>query len=75
MWRWEDLYTCDDGSGTFLLRANEFYEDGQHVAGVWDISSGTDGHVSLTGGGGVNTVYTEDQSVIIGWVWPAAGEN
>ena len=42
-WRWEDLYTCDDGGGSFVLGANEFYTGAQHLAGVWDIASGTDG--------------------------------
>jgi hypothetical protein len=75
-WRWEVLHTCDDGSGTFILGVEAFHEDvGQRIAGVWDISSGTDGYVGLTGGGGVHTTYVPDQSVSIGWVWPAGQGN
>jgi hypothetical protein len=73
-WRWEDLYGCDDGGGTFVVGFNEFYADAQHVAGVWDISSGTDRYVGLAGGGGF-AVHDEVTSVIDGWVWLAAGGN
>lgn len=76
IWRWEDLHTCDDGSGTFILGVEAFHEDpGQRIAGVWDIPSGTDRYEGLTGGGGVHTTYVPDETVSIGWVWPAENES
>jgi hypothetical protein len=52
--RWEDRYTCDDGSGTFLIGADVFIDsDAQY--GVWNIVSGTGMYESLRGGGGNET--------------------
>jgi hypothetical protein len=79
IFRWENLYTCDDRSGTFIFGADAFIDHDidnvRRLAGTWDISSGTDGYVGLTGGGGADTVYVPDRSVIIGWVWLTTEEN
>jgi len=53
--RWEDVYTCDDGSGTFTIGADGFIDVGELGYGVWDIGSGTGRYETLTGGGGVFT--------------------
>jgi hypothetical protein len=54
--RWEDVYTCDDGSGTFTIGADGFIDvDERTHSGVWDIGSGTGRYETLTGGGGVFT--------------------
>ena len=53
--RWENIYTCDDGSGTFTIGADVFIEIGGLEYGVWDISSGTGRYEAFTGGGGVFT--------------------
>ncbi len=53
--RWEDIYTCDDGSGTFTIGADVFIEIDGMEYGVWDIGSGTGRYGAFTGGGGVFT--------------------
>ena len=51
--RWQDRYTCDDGSGTFILGADVFFDEPGGVNyGVWNIVSGTGAYETLTGGGG-----------------------
>jgi hypothetical protein len=55
--RWTDnLYTCDDGSGTFILAADVFIQADGMEYGVWEIVSGTGNYQSLNGGGGVDTL-------------------
>lgn len=56
--RWEDRYTCEDGSGSFVLGADIFGYDDDLSFGVWDISSGTGNYAPLAGGGGVVTGST-----------------
>jgi hypothetical protein len=56
--RWEDRYTCDDGSGTFIIGADVFVESGDAEYGVWNIVSGTGTYESLRAGGGSNTSPT-----------------
>jgi hypothetical protein len=53
-WRWEDIYTCDDGTGTFIVGTDIFIELAVGVFkeyGIWNIVSGTGNYQSLTGGG------------------------
>ena len=76
VFRWENLHTCDDGSGTFILGVEVFHEDvSGRITGVWDISSGTDSYVGLTGGGIVDVTRSGPQTGTIGWVWPAGQGN
>ena len=56
--RWEDIYTCDDGSGTFVIGADVFVGVGDDETGVWSITSGTGNYESLVGGGGSVTSPT-----------------
>jgi hypothetical protein len=53
--RWEDRYTCGDGSGTFLLGVDEYIHDGVAAYGVWNIVSGTGDYQALNGGGGTDS--------------------
>jgi hypothetical protein len=55
--RWEDRYTCADGSGSFVLGMDLFIETGAAAWGVWSIVSGTDDYESLRGGGGAEDVF------------------
>jgi len=76
IWRWADLYTCDDGTGTFHFVGDTFFhEDGGFTAGSWSVDSGTDGYVGLTGGGGIRLTYVPDGAVIIGRLWLTDDEN
>ena len=57
--RWQDHYTCDDGSGTFILGADVFFDEPGGVNyGVWNIVSGTGAYETLRGGGGSITAPT-----------------
>jgi len=57
LYRWEDRFTCGDGSGTFILGTDVFIfvESGGTEYGIWNIVSGTGAYESLTGGGGGRT--------------------
>jgi hypothetical protein len=60
LFRWIDnRYTCDDGSGTFILAADVFIKADGREYGVWDLGSGTGSYQSLSGGGGVATGPTD----------------
>jgi hypothetical protein len=62
--RWEDIYTCDDGSGSFTLGVDVFLDVGSEGFGIWDIASGTGAYESLTGGGStVTELDASDDSV------------
>jgi len=71
--RWEDVYTCDDGSGTFTIGADGFIDVDGLGYGVWDIGSGTGSYETLAGGGGVFTgptgpdTWSDDST---GRLWP-----
>lgn len=76
--RWENVYTCDDGSGRFTIGADGFISvDGLNY-GVWDIGSGTGRYETLIGGGGVFTgptgpgTWSDD---LIGRLWLETDEN
>jgi hypothetical protein len=76
--RWQDRYTCDDGSGTFLIGADTFVTSGDAQYGVWSIVSGTGTYESLRAGGGSNTsptgpgTWSDD---MIGRLWFVTDEN
>ena len=55
LFRWEDRFTCADGSGTFILGTDVFAEIGGTEYGIWNIVSGTGAYESLAGGGGGRT--------------------
>lgn len=73
--RWEDLYTCDDGSGSFIVVVEAFFENTQRLAGVWSISSGTGTYLTLTGGGAGDGDLAAGTAVNIGRVWLTTEEN
>jgi hypothetical protein len=73
-WRWEDRYTCGDGSGTFLLGVDEYIHDGAAMYGVWNIVSGTGGYEALNGGGGTDSVF-DDYDASTGRLWFETNEN
>jgi hypothetical protein len=61
--RWHNRYTCDDGSGTFILGADVFFDvPGGVNYGVWNIVSGTGAYETLTGGGGSITGPTSSDT-------------
>ncbi len=76
--RWQDRYTCDDGSGTFLIGADIFVFSGDAEYGVWSIVSGTGTYESLRAGGGCTTsptgpdTWSDDMT---GRLWFATDEN
>lgn len=72
---WEDEYICDDGSGSFTLAANGFFEDTQRFAGVWYLTSGTGRYENLAGGGIVSASYVTETDINIGGVWLTAEED
>jgi len=53
--RWEDRFTCADGSGTFVLGTDVFTTIDGTEYGVWNIVSGTGRYEALKGGGGGKT--------------------
>ncbi len=55
--RWQNRYTCDDGSGTLVLGADVFF-DLPDIYGIWNIVSGTGAYETLRGGGGSITAPT-----------------
>jgi hypothetical protein len=55
--RWENRYTCSDGSGTFILGADVFFDVPEN-RGIWSIVSGTGAYETLRGGGGSITAPT-----------------
>ena len=72
---WGDEYICDDGSGSFILAAIGFSEDGQPFDGVWRLTSGTGRYENLAGGGIISVGYGIETDFIIGGVWFADQEN
>jgi hypothetical protein len=72
--RWEDRYTCGDGSGTFLLGVDEYIDDGVAMYGVWNIVSGTGDYTALNGGGGTDSVFG-DYDASTGRLWFKTNEN
>lgn len=69
LWAWADEYTCDDGSGTFVLSVDEYIDDAAGAYGVWKIASGTGAYETLQGGGGTVTAYVETYDASIGRIW------
>jgi len=74
LWRWEDEYTCDDGTGTFLLGVDEYIEDSTAMFGVWNIVSGTGIYTDLQGGGATDSIYG-GYDASIGRLWTATNDN
>jgi hypothetical protein len=78
LFRWEDRFTCADGSGTFILGTDVFAEIGGTEYGVWNIVSGTGRYESLNGGGGGKTGPGDSVSWaddLLGRLWIEADEN
>lgn len=60
--RWENLYTCNDGSGSFILGVDVFIQFDETQYGIWNIVSRPGGYEFLTGGGRVETAPTGPES-------------
>jgi hypothetical protein len=74
LWRWEDEYTCSDGTGTFLLGVDEYIEDSPAMFGVWNIVTGTGNYADLQGGGATDSDGGE-YDASIGRLWTATNNN
>jgi hypothetical protein len=74
LWRWEDLLTCDDGSGAFLIGVDEYIDVNGAMYGVWNIVSGTDAYVGLQGRGGTDSVF-DSYDASIGRLWYQSDED
>jgi hypothetical protein len=69
-WRWRDRYTCDDGSGSFIVDVEVFVSSGTAMS-MWQsgrLVEGTGDLADLGGGGGVRTVF-DDYDRFTGRVW------
>lgn len=73
--RWEDVFTCDDGSGIFVVGLEVFDGTSSMSWGVWDIASGTGIYESLTGGGRVNVYLGYPDVDMTGRLWFVTDEN
>ncbi len=73
--RWEDLYACDDGSGSFTMAVEAYFENTSRLAAVWSISSGTGSHEMAAGGGGGVFASSDFISMNVGRMWLATEEN
>lgn len=62
LFRWEDIYRCADGSGSFILGVDVFIEVDETAYGIWNIVSRPGGYEFLTGGGWVQTAPTGPES-------------
>lgn len=74
LWRWEDILTCDDGSGAFRIGVDEYIDIGGAMQGLWNIVSGTGAYEGLRGGGGTDSVFDSfDESY--GRLWNRSEEG
>lgn len=74
------FYTCDDGTGTFVVGYDTFISIEADVReyGIWNIVSGTGNYQSLTGGGGFDTSVTLPDTwadSLTGRLTPGTDEN
>jgi hypothetical protein len=75
LWRWEDEFTCSDGTGTFLLGVDVYIEDSSPMYfGAWNIVTGT-GNYSDLQGGGANDSDGDEYDPSIGRLWTATNNN
>jgi hypothetical protein len=74
LWRWEDILTCDDGSGAFRIGVDEYADVNGTSYGVWNIVSGTGAYEGLQGGGGTDSVI-DSYDASIGRLWYGSDEN
>jgi hypothetical protein len=68
LWRWEDILTCDDGSGAIRIGVDEYIDVNGAMYGVWNIVSGTGAYEGLRGGGGTDSVF-DSYDASIGRLW------
>ena len=73
--RWEDEYTCDDGTGTFLLGVDVYIQEAVGMFGAWSIVTGTGNYADLQGGGATDLVFDDDDDSSIGRLWTATNDN
>jgi len=72
--RWEDIYTCEDNSGTFILGVDEYIVIEPAMYGIWNIVSGTGNYQSMNGGGGTDSIFG-DYDISMGRLWFPTDEN
>ena len=60
--RLTEQFTCDDGSGTFLLR-EQYHFNPVHQPGTWIVLSGTGRYANLSGGG--SAVSGDNNTVVL----------
>jgi len=60
--RLTEQFTCDDGSGTFLLR-EQYHFNPVHDPGAWILLSGTGRYANLSGGG--SAVPGDNNAVVL----------
>lgn len=78
LWRWNDEFTCDDGSGGFMLGADVFVVADGAEYGVWSFVSGTGDHEGLGGGGPSLSGSMEDAGwadQLVGRIWQTTEEE
>jgi hypothetical protein len=76
--RWEDIYTCEDNSGTFILGVDEYIEIEPAMYGIWKIVSGTGNYESMNGGGGTDggtDSISGDYDMSTGRLWFPTDKN
>lgn len=74
LWRWEDILTCNDGSGAFRIGVDEYIDVNGAMYGIWNIVSGTGAYEGLQGGGGTDSVF-DSYDASIGRLWQAPDED
>ncbi len=74
VYRWEDQYTCDDGSGTFVIATDMFIETQVAGVAVWTVLPGTGKYESVRGGGAFQSDWVEGIDTLTGRIIIDAGE-
>lgn len=65
-------YSCDDGSGTFVMRFHNridfatFEFEGQQAVGTWEIDTGTADYAGLTGSGNATLDWDSEEAIYEG---------
>jgi hypothetical protein len=78
LWRWEDEHICDDGSGTFVLGLDVYFDDPPNMRswmmGTWNIVSGTGAYETLRGGGATEGFF-DSYDISIGRLWYGTNDS
>jgi len=73
--RWEDEFTCSDGSGTFVGGVDDYIFEDDRSRGPWNIVSGTGAYAAMSGGGIFATIPNERYQLRLGRLWYETGED